>query len=164
MADRKTRTKTVQKRANGRKPSAAGTVKILTRKERNAQIYQLHLSGKTHVEISEATGLHRNTVSAAIRDMEIGTRATDTTDRLQVLDGLTFGTIEIKIRAENAAVKLDPKAEIPETRIYAERRRIFGEATPGPNVQINVGNLEEKREANLANALGKFGISVNVTG
>jgi transposase len=157
MADRKTRTRKVQqRRSGGRKVAPTSSVHIQTRKERNAQIYQLHLSGKSNQEISDATGLHRNTITAAIRDMDV----TTTPDYNETYLKFDKKSLEIQWEGMNCD---DPQRRDFWAARWQDKRRLGGEAVQ-PGVTVNIQHLEEKREANLANALGKFGISVNVTG
>jgi hypothetical protein len=142
------------KKRTGPKPRP--DLHVQSRKERDAKIYALHLSGKTNDQISQLTGFHRNTIATAIKQGKSDVPTEDAVNSIKAMDDTALATLKKQLDAGNLEVTL----------WYLDRRRILGEAAPGPGVQINITpeQLKEKRTANIQTGLKQFGYDVNISG
>jgi hypothetical protein len=123
---------------------------------RDAEIYRLHVAGKSNAEISTILGVHRNKVSAVIKAGGPPAPSNPLVS-IESLDQKLF---------RNLAAGMD-SADLDEkrfwTKLYADNRGIPGAEKPqngggnnyfGYSVE-ELAKLEELRDAKLANGLSK---------
>ena len=116
---------------------------------RNLTIHYLHATGKSNTEIAKILKIHRNTVSAVVKDAPPSSEEMATT--LERLDSKAMEKLETALDSRKYEEWWDA------VKFYLGRRSVLGEQAPtGPIVNITV--IQEKLAENRAAGFAAYGL------
>lgn len=122
----------------------------------DAEIYRLHITGKSNNDIAETLGCHRNKVSAVVRSYTPPTTAEVLADFVR-LDTKAIKNLDAALDSADPAMKWDA------TKFYLTRRSILGEPED-KGTTVNVTVIQQERESKLATGLQRYGYNVPAPG